>query len=86
MREWMEPSAFEDQRIEPTEITIAGDKILLLLRSSARGAGSGIEMEIEAWSVLTFDSDGLVTRVESYFRHEEQEARAAAGLGGRGSG
>jgi hypothetical protein len=86
MREWMEPSAFEDQRIEPTEITVAGDKVLLLLHSSARGAGSGIDMEIEAWSVITIDADGLVTRIESYFRHEEQEARTAAGLGIRQSG
>jgi ketosteroid isomerase-like protein len=86
LREWMEPSAFDRQTIEPTEITVAGDRILVRLRSKARGAGSGIEMELDSWSVMTIDADGFVTRIESYFLHEEQEARAAAGLGAGESG
>ncbi|HET8821987.1 MAG TPA: nuclear transport factor 2 family protein [Thermoleophilaceae bacterium] len=86
IRAWMEPSAFERQVIEPRDIVVHGDKILLLLHSEIRGAGSGIEMEVDAWTVMTQDSDGLVTRMETFFLHDEAEARAAAGLGTRESG
>ena len=41
---------------------------------------TGIEIDLESWSVLTVDDDLLVTRVETYFDHEEAEARRAAGL------
>ena len=86
IRAWMEPSAFERQVITPRDIVVNGDKVLLLLHSEIRGAGSGIEMELEAWTVMTQDSDGLVTRMETFFLHDEAEARAAAGLGSGGSG
>jgi ketosteroid isomerase-like protein len=76
-REWMEPDAFEAQTIEPGEFEVAGNKVLLLQHSTVRGAGSGIEMEIDTWAVWTFDEDGKVTRIESYLRHEEDEARRA---------
>jgi len=86
IRAWMEPSAFERQVIEPRDIVVNGDKVLLLLHSEIRGAGSGIEMEVEAWTVMTQDSDGLITRMETFFLHDEAEARAAAGLGTREPG
>jgi len=73
----MEPDAFEAQTIEPGEFEVAGNKVLLLQHSTVRGAGSGIEMEIDTWAVWTFDEDGKVTRIESYLRHEEDEARRA---------
>ena len=37
-------------------------------------------MEIEVWTVWTFDADDRVTRIESYLPHQEDEARRAAGL------
>jgi hypothetical protein len=46
----------------------------------ARGAGSGIELDIEAWSVWTLDDEGLATRLEFFLNHQEAEAREAAGL------
>ena len=85
-RAWMEPSAFERQVVEPREITVNGDKALVRIHAAVRGAGSGIEMEVESWVVLTQDPDGLVTRMEVFFLYEEEQARAAAGLGSRGSG
>jgi ketosteroid isomerase-like protein len=85
-RAWMEPSAFERQVVEPREITVNGDKALVRIHAAVRGAGSGIEMEVGSWVVLTQDPDGLVTRMEIFFLYEEEQARAAAGLGSGGSG
>jgi ketosteroid isomerase-like protein len=81
VRRWMEPDAFEEQMIEPLDFIVAGDRrILGRQHIKARGAASGIEMEITTWSVWTFDEDGLITRVEVYLPHEETRAREAAGL------
>lgn len=77
MRAWMEPSAFDSQTVEPLEFEVSGNRALVRSLTRARGAGSGIEMEIESWTVWTLDDDGLVTRVETYLPHEEAEARAA---------
>jgi ketosteroid isomerase-like protein len=76
-RAWMEPDAFESQASEPREIEIGDQKILVHQRTSARGAGSGIEMEIDSWAVWTFDENRRITRIETYLEHEEAEARRA---------
>jgi ketosteroid isomerase-like protein len=83
LREWMKPSAWDLQVIEPLDVTVAGNKILMHSRTSARGAGSGIEMEVEAWTVMTVDADLLVIRIETFLPHEEQQARSSAGFGAR---
>jgi ketosteroid isomerase-like protein len=80
LRAWMEPDAFEEQRIEPVEFRIRGNKILVRLDTRARGARSGIELELDMWVVWTVNDDGLVTRLESFLIHEESQALEAAGL------
>jgi ketosteroid isomerase-like protein len=85
LREWMEPSAWDRQVIEPLDITVTGRKILVHSRTSARGAGSGIEMEVEAWTVMTLDADLLVIRIETFLPHEEAKARQAAAVADPGS-
>ena len=80
MREWMEPDAFEEQRVEPLDFRVEGKKVLVRQRTQARGAGSGINLDQEVWTVFTFDDDLLVTRMESYLPHQGSEARQAAGL------
>jgi ketosteroid isomerase-like protein len=80
LRAWMEPDAFETQVIEPQEFTVAGNRILVEIDVHARGAGSGIELDLRMWNVWTFDEDGLATRVETFLEHEESKAREAAGL------
>jgi ketosteroid isomerase-like protein len=81
IRRWMEPDAFAKQVIEPLDFTVAPDgRILGRQHIKARGAASGIEMELTTWSVWTFDEEGLITRVEIYLPHEEARARKAAGL------
>jgi ketosteroid isomerase-like protein len=80
VRAWMEPDAFEDQRIEPREFRVQGNRVLVLQHTTARGAGSGIELDLDNWAVWTLDDDGLVTRIESFLLHEERKALEAAGL------
>jgi ketosteroid isomerase-like protein len=80
VRAWMEPSAFEYQVVELSDITVAGNKVLVLTNTKARGASSGIEVEVEAWNVFTVDDDLLLTRAETYFLEEEDEARRAAAV------
>ncbi len=80
VRAWMEPDAFDEQQIEPLEFSIQGNKVLVRQHTRARGAGSGIELDVEIWAVWTLNDDGLATRVEGYLPHQEAEALEAAGL------
>jgi ketosteroid isomerase-like protein len=77
LRAWMEPDAFESQLIEPQEFEVAGNRVLVRQHATARGAVSGIEVEIESWTLWTFDDDGKVTRMAFYLLHQEDEARRA---------
>ena len=79
IREWMEPDAFEKQQFEPLDFEVNSDRVLTRQRLRARGAGSGIELDVETWVVFTFDN-GLVARGEVYPLGQEDEARRAAGL------
>jgi ketosteroid isomerase-like protein len=74
LRGWMEPDAFESQVIEPLDFRVSGNRVLVRQRAVARGAGSGIEMELEAMALWTFDEEGRVTRLEAFLPHEEEEA------------
>jgi len=76
-RAWMEPDAFESQQLELLSSETSGNRVLTRQRLNARGAGSGIEMEIESLTVWTFNEDGKVARVESFTPDEEDEARRA---------
>jgi len=80
IRAWMEPDAFEEQKVEPREFRVNGNKVLVSQHTWGRGAGSGIEMEVDVLSVWTLNDDGLVTRLEAFLPHEETEALEAAGL------
>jgi ketosteroid isomerase-like protein len=80
VRAWMEPDAFEEQQIQPREFRINGNRVLVRQHTTARGAGSGIELDLENWVVWTLNEDGLATRVENFLPHQEDEALKAAGL------
>jgi ketosteroid isomerase-like protein len=80
LRAWLEPDALVDQRWEPKEFRVNGDKVLVRQDTRARGAESGIELDIETWALWTLDEDGIVTRIEGFLIHEESEALEAAGL------
>ena len=80
LRAWMEPDAIEEQRIEPREFRVRGNKVLVRQHTWGRGAGSGIEVEVDMWVVWTLNDDGLVTRVDAFLVDQEGEALEAAGL------
>ena len=80
VRAWMEPDAIAEQRSEPREFRVNGDRILVRQHTWSRGAGSGIEVEADFWAVWTFDEDGLVIRIEVFLVDQEREALRAAGL------
>ena len=80
LRAWLEPDALVDQRWEPKEFRVNGDKVLVRQNTRARGARSGVELDVDTWAVWTLDDDGLVTRIEGFLTHEESAALEAAGL------
>ena len=80
LRAWMEPDAFDEQRIDPSEFRMQGNKVLVRQHTWGRGAGSGIELDMDIWTVWTFDDDGRATRIEGFLPHQEVEALEAAGL------
>jgi ketosteroid isomerase-like protein len=77
VRAWMEPDAFESQTYELVDHQVEGSRVLTRQRTTARGAGSGIEMEIESLTVWTFNEQGRVTRLEAFPVHEEDAAMQA---------
>jgi ketosteroid isomerase-like protein len=80
LRRWMEPDAFEEQQIEAFEFTVNGNKVLVRNNARGLGAGSGIEVDADFWSVWTLNDDGLATRLEFYLDHQRVEALRDAGL------
>jgi ketosteroid isomerase-like protein len=64
-------SAWENLRFDPRELVDAGDRLLVTVDVSGRGAGSGIEIEMTYYEVYTL-RDGRIAR------HENFLARAAA--------
>src|SRR3954453_13810613 len=80
IRAWMEPDAFEEETLEIREFRINGNKVLVRQHAWARGAGSGIEMELDTWVLWTLNDDGLATHLVGFLPGEESEAFEAAGL------
>ena len=68
------------QTLEIREFRINGNKVLVRQHTWGRGAGSGIEMELDMWVVWTLNDDGLATRVELFLPGEDTEAFEAGGL------
>jgi ketosteroid isomerase-like protein len=74
VRAWMEPDAFDSQTYELLSHEGQGNRMLTHQRTTARGAGSGIEMEIESLTLWTFNDQGKVARVEAFPIQEEDAA------------
>jgi ketosteroid isomerase-like protein len=77
VRAWLEPDAFDSQTYEVLGYEVEGNRILTHQRTLARGAGSGIEMEIESFSLWIFSDEAKVTRLEVFTIAEEDAARRA---------
>ena len=63
---------------EPKELIDAGDKVLALVRVSARGKASGVPVEAHVWAVSRF-SDGKLVEW-TYFGDDRAAAFEAVGL------
>ena len=70
--------AFEDFHVEPEDFIDAGDTVVVPVRISGRGRGSGIETDIRLVHLWALRSDGKVVRSEVY--ETTEEALEAAGL------
>jgi ketosteroid isomerase-like protein len=80
LRAFLEPDMFAWQRFYPLDWTVNDDKVLVHLRLKSKFAGSGIELDVDAWMVWTVD-DGVVVHMANFTGQQEAEARQAAGLG-----
>lgn len=63
---------------EPQELVDSGDKVVALIRTSARGKGSGVEVEAYVWNLWTL-RDGKLVEL-TYFGDDRAAALEAAGL------
>jgi ketosteroid isomerase-like protein len=72
---WIE--AYPDLRVDPLEILVNGDRVLVWARWSGHGAGSEVPIEMEMAQVCTID-DGKIRRIEEYM--DRAEALEAVGL------
>jgi ketosteroid isomerase-like protein len=71
--------AFESFQLVPEEFLDADDRILVFLRMSGRGRGSGLEVEVRPAHVWTMQS-GKAVRMEAFTDREREAALEAAGL------
>jgi ketosteroid isomerase-like protein len=72
---WVE--TYPDLRVDPIEILVNGDRLLVWARWSGHGAGSGVPIEMEMAQVVTID-DGKIRRIEEYM--DRAKALDAVGL------
>jgi len=70
---------FVDPRFELIELREAGEKVLEIMRLTARGRESGVPVELDGARVWEF-RDGKVWRAQAYL--DRREALRAAGLEG----
>jgi hypothetical protein len=75
--------AYTDLCVEPLEIRPSGDKVLVWVRFSGHGTGSGVPMDMELAHVWTVE-DAKIRRIEEYF--DRAEALEVAGLRERALG
>jgi uncharacterized protein len=68
---------WESIAVEPVEFIDAGDHVVALVRLSGKGEGSGVNVEMATYNVLTF-RDGMVARRRLYT--DRAEALEAVGL------
>ena len=73
--EWSK--AWESVRAEPVDFVENDDRVLVVLRTTARGRGSSIDVEMQTFGVYTFRDEKI--RKLQYFTDRES-ALEAAGL------
>jgi ketosteroid isomerase-like protein len=69
---------WEGLRLMPTELIDAGANVVAAITIRAKGKGSGVEVEMQAFNVWTVDDSKVVRVVGGYL--DRSEALAAVGL------
>ena len=77
LEEWLE--GWEEFRLEPEEFLEAGDRVVVLVRQSGRGKGSGVEVDTRLHFHFGL-RDGKVVHI--YEHLNRAEALEAAGISG----
>jgi ketosteroid isomerase-like protein len=72
---WVE--AYPDLRVDPREVLVSGDRVLVWGHWSGHGAGSGVPIEMEMAQVFTIEG-GKIRRIEEYM--DRADALKAVGL------
>ena len=78
-RRWLEDwsSAWSEFSMDPEEFIDAGDRVVFVFRMTAKGRGSGVEVERQ--DAMVFEvRDGMTVRVDYY--NDRQQALEAVGL------
>jgi ketosteroid isomerase-like protein len=70
-------AAWGEWSLDPEEFIDAGERVLALVRMTATGRGSGIEVS-RADAIVYTVRDGRIARIDYY--NDRDEARQAAGL------
>jgi uncharacterized protein len=74
IKSWSE--SFDDFRLEPEEMTVAGDSVVVVVRQSGRGHSSGVALDIgtvHRWTIR----DGVAVAWSAH--RNQREALAAIG-------
>lgn len=79
IREWFDQlgETWAEWRSEPEDFLDAGDQVVVLIRSVARGRSSGVEVDAESAALFTFRA-GRIVRMKIYV--DREEALRDAGL------
>ena len=78
VREFLEPDVFAAARFEALEV-VEGEAVIMVHGVfRATGASSGIELEVEAYTVYRINEEGLAWRVENW--NDRAEAQRSSGL------
>ncbi len=79
VRQWMRDlrEVWSDWSNEPERFVDAGDRVVVVVRSIAKGHGSGVELS-ERWAQVVTIRDGRVTHLKHY--RDAAEAMAEVGL------
>ena len=81
VRRWLEDwgAAWAEWSFEPQEFVDAGDRVVVVARLTAKGRGSGAEVDRQDGLVYTV-RDGRLVRLDYY--NSREQALAAVGLAG----
>lgn len=78
VRRFLQPDVFAASRFEVLEVVEGDDVIMVHGVFRATGAASGIELDVEAYTVYKLNDQGLARRVENW--NDRAEAQRSAGL------